>query len=298
MPITKPEKYRQNLQLITPAGRTCLPSRPSIYHGLFSSRGTVVRMNETFLADLDANKYPHLPASARAGLVNRDAQRADERITLPQARIAGWSETEIAAMNNMAWDAAQIGRRLPALQKRGLEVFYNVGSNDNVAPGLLELGRQTPNFPIYIIPGGQHGGPITIGFTRRVPIQPEVQDNLYAFAQHHFFGARALVAAPKIHSEWDRATPQIQLIVNIPDGTEPEKNELSWSVNRHPSGSLPYEYDSWQTAPLRQTGPATFAGKIAVPSEGRTVDVITTHLHTANGLALAFSSPILRVEAD
>ena len=129
-------------------------------------------------------------------------------------------------------------------------------------------------------------------------VQPEVQDNLYTFAQHHFFGARALAATPKIQSQWDRATRQIRLIVTFPDGTEPEKNELSWSANRHPPGSLLYEYDGWQTAQLRQTGPATFAGKIAVPSEGRTVDVISTHVHTANGLGLTFSSPILRVETD
>ncbi|MBI3881358.1 MAG: hypothetical protein HY301_15005, partial [Verrucomicrobia bacterium] len=155
----------------------------------------ITKANEQFLADLAAGKMPALPKTAHTSLVDRQERRVNERITLEQARAAGWSAAEIAAMNDRAWDVCRTTSYLPALKKRGLEIFYNVGADDSVSPDLLELGRRFPDFPIYIVPGGQHGGPKDSGFTRQVPSQPEVEDNLFTFAQHHFFGARPTITA-------------------------------------------------------------------------------------------------------
>jgi hypothetical protein len=53
------------------------------------------------------------------------------------------------------------------------------------------------------------------------------------------------------------------------------------------------EYDAWQSASLRRTGPKTFAGNATFESEPKTVDFITVHSHTENGSTLTFYSPLL-----
>lgn len=258
----------------------------------------ITRANEEFLADLAAGKMPALPATARAALVDRQERRGNERITLEQARAAGWSAAEIAAMNDRAWDACRTASRLPALKKRGLEIFYHVGANDNVTPDLLALGKRFPDFPICIVPGGQHGGPPGTGFTRQVPSQPEVEDNLFAFARHHFFSARPMIAAPKITTHWEAKTRTLHVTATFPDGAEPQKNALSWSVNRHAPGTLAFEYDKWQTTELARSGAATFTGSCQLDAGARTVEILTTHTHPAENLPLSISSPLVQCETQ
>ena len=125
----------------------------------------ITRANEQFLADVARGQdSPHVPVAAVDPLVSREKVRAAERITLEEARGAGWSDDEIKAASTLAWEVCRTTNYLPALQKRGLEIFYNEGSNDNVSPGLRELGRRFPDLPIYVVPGGQHGGAKTAGF--------------------------------------------------------------------------------------------------------------------------------------
>ena len=256
----------------------------------------ITQENTQFLADVAAGKLPNTPVAAVDPLVSRDKIRAAERITLEEARGAGWSDEEIKAASSLAWEVCRTTNYLPTLHKRGLEIFYNEGSNDNVGPGLRELGRRFPDLPIYVVPGGQHGGAKAAGFLKQVGSLPEVDENLFAFAQHHFFGARPLVATPKVTPHWDKATHCLQVTVTFPDKAEPQKSELWWSVNRHPDYTFAMEYDAWQSTPLRQTGPATFAGEVTLPENADTVDFVTVHQHTANGSTLTLSSPLLYVE--
>jgi hypothetical protein len=231
-------------------------------------------------------------------LTDRDERRANERLTLAQVRAAGWSEAEIAAINSRAWDICRAASHLASVRKRGLEIFYNVGANDSVSPALVELGERFPDFPVYIVPGGQHGGPKDSGFTRQVPSQSEVENNLHTFALHHFFGARPLVAAPRLATKWNKGTRTLQVTVRFPDGTEPQRNELSWSVNRHAPYTLAFEYDSWQSAPLMRTGKSTFTGEIKLASNTQTLELLSTHTHTTKDLPLTVSSPLVRVGLD
>ena len=60
-----------------------------------------------------------------------------------------------------------------------------------------------------------------------MPSQQEVEDNLHSFAMHHFFDARPLIAAPKLTTRWNKQTRTLQVTVRFPDGTEPDRNELS-----------------------------------------------------------------------
>ena len=255
----------------------------------------IVRANEQFLADLRRGQSTNAPAGAPDALVFREQARADERITLAEARAAGWSEAEIKAASSLAWEVCRTTNFLPALRKRGLEIFYNQGANDNVSPGLLELGRRFPHFPIYVVPGGQHGGSKETGFLKQVGSLPEVQENLFAFAQHHFFNARPLVATPRIKPHWHKATQRLRVTVTFPDRSQPQQNELWWSVDRHPDYTFAMEYDRWQSVPLRQTGPATWVGEAKLAGKPKTLDVVTTHQHTAGGSTLTFSSPLVQL---
>ena len=159
--------------------------------------------------------------------------------------------------------------------------------------GLHELGRRFPSLPIYVVPGGQHGGAKTTGFNKQVGSLPEVDENLFAFAQHHFFSTRPMVATPKVTQHWDAATHHLHVAVTFPDKAEPQKNDVWWSVNRHADYTFAMEYDEWQSAPLKQTGPATFAGEVVLPDKSDTVDFVTVHQHTADGSTLTNSSPLL-----
>ena len=119
---------------------------------------------------------------------------------------------------------------------------------------------------------------------------------MYAFAQHHFFNARPMVATPEIAQHWDSAARRLQVTAVFPDQAEPQKNELWWSVDRHPDYTIEMEYDPWQSTPMRQTGPATFVGEVTLDGKLDTVDFVTVHQHTANGSTLTLSGPLRRIE--
>ena len=266
-------------------------------------RAEIVKANERFLADLAAGKIAGAPATAVEPLVSRDKVRAAERITVAEARSAGWSDAEMKSASTLAWEVCRTTNYLPALQKRGLEIFYNEGSNDNVSPGLHELGVRFPTLPIYVVPGGQHGGAKTTGFAKQVGSLPEVDENLFAFAQHHFFGTRPMVATPTVTTRWvttSSASTSHHLLVKVtfPDKAEPQKNELWWSVNRHADYTFAMEYDEWKSMPMRQTGPATFEGEITPLAKSDALDFVTVHQHTAAGSTLTLSSPLLHTKLE
>lgn len=256
----------------------------------------ITRENEQFLIDVTAGKIPGAPITAAEPLVARDKIRAFERITLEQAKQAGWSDADIKAASTLAWEVCRTTNYLPALQARGVEIFYNEGSNDNVGPGLRELGLRFPQLPIYVVPGGQHGGAKTAGFLKQVGGLPEVDENLYAFAQHHFFHARPMVAPPQVTSHWDEARHLLQVTVTFADKAEPQKNDLWWSVNRHADYTHAMEYDAWESVPMLLVGPGAFAVEIALQTKPATLDFITVHQHTASGSTLTFSSAELRAD--
>lgn len=256
----------------------------------------ITRANEQFLADLLADKVPNAPASARAPLISRQKARADERITVREASDAGWSEAEMKAACTVAWEVCRTTSYLPALRKRGLEIFYNQGSNDAVSPGLRELGRRFPDFPIYVVPGGHHGAAKETGMKKQVGSLPEVDENLFAFAQHHFFRARPMVAPPKVTTRWDAATRRLQVTVSFPDAAEPQQNALWWAVNRHPDYTIAMEYDAWESVPMRRIDAARFSGEATLSTKPRTLDFLTVHQHAANGSTLTLSSPLQFLE--
>lgn len=249
----------------------------------------ITQMNEGFIAAMT-------DAVGREKLLLRQKARSDERITAQMAREAGWSEGEIKTACNAAWDVCNTTLFLNELNERGTEIFYNQGSNDNVSPALVELGRRFPQLPVYIVPGGQHGGAKEAGFVKSVGSLPEVDENLYAFAQHHFFGARRMVAPPQVTAKWDMAGHRLTVKVAFADGSEPQDNTLWWSANRHPDYSIAMEFDSWSSQPLQKTGAATYGGEVTLSDKVKTLDVITVHAQQENGSTLTVSSPEIRVE--
>ncbi len=249
----------------------------------------ITKMNDAFIANMT-------DPVGREKLRIRQKARSDERITVKMARDAGWSEAEMKTACNAAWEACRTTNYLDVLKQRGTEVFYNQGSNDNVSPGLVELGRRFPQLPVFIVPGGQHGGAKEAGFVKSVGGLPEVDANLHAFATHHFFGLRRMVAPPQVTTQWDKAAHRLSVKVVFPDGSEPQENTLWWSVNRHPDYSIAMEFDAWSSAPMQKSGTATYNGEMTIEGDAKTLDVITVHAHAENGSTLTISSPELRLK--
>jgi hypothetical protein len=240
----------------------------------------------------------------RNAMLVRQKARSDERLTLESVKSAGWSDTEIKAASSLAWEVCRTTNYLDVLKKRGVDILYCQGSNDNVSPGLLKLGenKEFASLPVYIMPGGQHGGAKEAGFTKPAASQLDVDENLYAFAMRHFFGVHKKFPRPSPSVEWDKESHRFKVSVLLTDGTEPQSNEVFWSVNRHPDYSLQMEFDEWKSAPLQML-PASTANhqricKGEIPFEGdwKTVDFITVHKHTEDGTTFTISSHVKRVQ--
>jgi len=269
---------------------------PGAEHYLMGAEaGRLQKIDDRFYAALDAGELEIDPSAAKA-LRDRAERRANHRVSLERAREAGWSDADIESVTDLVWDASRVVDHLPELKKRGLEIFYNLGTNDSVSPSLIELGDEFPEFPVCIIPGGQHGGPANAGFTRQVPKLPGIKDNFVSFAKHHFFGERDMPATPKIESEV--SSGELHIAVTFPDGTEPERNEIWWSTNRHSAYTLPFEYDRWDAANLTREDDGRYVATIPVRDGANRVDFLSLHTDTENALPITFSSPYQRVEIE
>lgn len=249
--------------------------------------------DQRFYNDLDAGKRG-LDPSIKTVLLDRAKRWANTRITLEQARKAGWSETDIAEIENRVRDFSHIVNYLPEVAQRRLEFFYNVGTNDSVTPGLLELGTRVPRFPLYIVPGGQHGGPSTAGFTRRVTIQPEVTQNLMSFARFHFFRERSFIQAPTVETHWNESNQVLIVTAEFKSKVQPQKNNLWWCVDKSEPYTLASQYDTWESVPLRSLGGGKYAGRIEFAAKPQRLDVVTVHTQVENELPLTISSPYIR----
>jgi hypothetical protein len=249
----------------------------------------ITRMNDEFIATM---KDP----IGKEKLHIRQKARSDERITVSMAREAGWSEDEMKTACNAAWEACRTTNYLDVLKQRGTEIFYNQGSNDNVSPGLVELGRRFPRLPVFIVPGGQHGGAKEAGFVKAVNGLPEVDENLYAFATHHFFGTRRMVAPPKVTAWWDKDTRRLAVTAVFPDGSDPQENTLWWSLNRHPDYSIQMEFDAWTSTPMKKALSAAYTGETLIEGPVKTINLITVHAHRENGSTLTVSSHEIRLD--
>ena len=140
--------------------------------------------------------------------------------------------------------------------------------------------------PLYILPGGQHGGPKTSGFTLQTPGQPEADENLFAFTWHHFFSDASLPAAPKL--EFQATGNRFKITVMLAKDLKPQRNTISWCVNRRPPYTFATEYDHWDSALL------TAKEEIEVRATAKTVDIVSTHTLEEGGLPFHFSSPYKR----
>jgi hypothetical protein len=126
----------------------------------------------------------------------------------------------------------------------------------------------------------------------QTPGQPETDDNLLAFARHHYFNHRSLPNAPTIETRLVGA--KLVATITFAAGSVPQRNTLSWCFDRSPPYTLAAEYDRWDSAPLVAAGEYAFTAEIEVPATARTVDVVSTHTHEEDGIPFHFSSPYQR----
>lgn len=244
--------------------------------------------NQAFLDSVEAG--------IRKSLEQRFARRQSTRLTLEEVAVKRLTASDIETLSDRLWDASRITTHLSSIKSRGLDYFYNVGTNDSVTPALLELGERYPDFPIYIVPGGQHGGPADAGFSRRVTIQPEVVQNLDAFCRYHFFGEGRIPQSPKISSK--REGSFLVVTVRLPENTATSDNQLSWSFDRHQPYTLAFEYDEWESGPLESAGKGLFQARIAIPESVQSIQYLSTHKQLESSRPFAFSSPLRERKLD
>lgn len=258
----------------------------------------ITKMNDEFLANMPSEV-------GRKAMDVRQKARSDERLTLESVKAAGWSEKEIKDASSLAWEVCRTTNYLDALKKRGVDILYCQGSNDNVSPGLLKLGqdKRFSGLPVYIMPGGQHGGAKEAGFTKPAASQPDVDDNLFAFAMRHFFGIHKLLPRPSMIVSKAPDMHHFSVTTWLVDPLEPQSNEVFYSVNRHPDYSIQMEFDEWKSVPMEKVAPTTkkhtgttYKAEIMIDGDVKTVDFITVHKHTAEGTTFTISSQEMRVE--
>jgi len=255
----------------------------------------IARINERFYRELKEGKLGLNPEIAVA-LKDRSERGKMTRITVEQAQAAGWSESDMLRANDAVWDVSRMTGHRAKAGRKGLEFLYIMGTNDSVTPSLLKLGRQWPDFPLCIIPGGQHGGPRGADYTRRVTMQKETLANLETFARYHFFGERTALQGPGIEHSWDAEERQLTITARFAKGAKPESNDLWWSVNKSRPHTRYFEYDSWESVPMKRIEGGLLEATIDVPENARRIDFLSTHTHTENGLPWHVSSPYLRFQ--
>lgn len=249
-------------------------------------------LNAKFREQLPPGPNPlGLPDTTRQALLEREQHRMVQSISREEALAAGWSEAEILQMNDEAWRVCRIASHLAAVRKRGLEFFYLVGTNDSASPHLDELGAKHPDFPIHILPGGQHGGPKTSGFTLQIPSRPETQENLFYLARHHFFGDGALPKAPTLAFDFDATTRKLNITIRGLGPAAKAPGQLSWCVNPHLPYTYALEHDQWQSVALPAAKDGSVSLAIEVPGAARTVALVSTHCLADNGMNFHYSSP-------
>lgn len=264
------------------------PGAPCFVEG--ADPAEIIKANAAFLEKAD-------PGHAQA-FRERATRRSNHRVTLAQAKAAGWSESEIDSMTDKVWDATRITNFLPQVKARGLDYFWNVGTNDSVSPALLEVGKLHPEFPLCIIPGGQHGGPATAGFTTRVPTLREIEANFLSFALYHFEGARLMPKPPEIEIEHIGKTG-IEVKAIFSEGLDPEMNELHFTFNRSEPYTIAFEFDEWSVVKMTCTEAGVYEAEISLPKDVPlvTLDFVTLHRHVENDLPITFSGPYRRIES-
>jgi hypothetical protein len=156
-------------------------------HGNPGTPSGIIGAEPAWIEGQDRRFLETVEPGVRRSLGLRKLRREATRLTLAEVSAQGWSEEDIVSPNDRIWSVSRITDHLDAVDRRGLEYFFNAGTNDSVTPALVKLGKMYPKFPIYIVPGGQHGGPGDAGYTRRVTIQPEVSEFFHSFCMHHFF---------------------------------------------------------------------------------------------------------------
>ncbi|MDA7938014.1 hypothetical protein N9B71_03025 [Pirellulales bacterium] len=131
-------------------------------------------------------------------------------------------------------DEVFISRNLKQLRRRGVEMLFHPGTHDCVAYDMAWGGAEHPDIPVYLGANTGHG-------KRGHPRLERDESNKAAFLLAHFFpeeiSGRLLVPPKVAHALVDDA---IEVIVEFPDGYDPEGGSIWWMFDRSPDGSPRY----------------------------------------------------------
>lgn len=206
----------------------------------------------------------------------------------PEFLAAGWSRKDIEQTARRLGKLHLARFNIPRWDRRGVDYFFQHGTNDNVTPRLVDLYKEYPRFPSYTVPGGQHGTD-GIGNQKRTPRLPEVKANTLAVFSNHFFGDRPRMQPPRMSVA--REGRLVRVKVDFDKGPVPQTGTLHWSLDRPPEGSLPYEHSPWKSRPMKQLDQRTWSGEFSLPAETKTVDILSVHSDRINNMPMHVSSP-------
>jgi hypothetical protein len=208
---------------------------------------------------------------------------------------AGWIKQDIEKSARRLGQMHLAVDNVPHWDRRGLDYFFQVGTNDNVTPRLVDLYEKYPRFSSYVVPGGQHGTD-GIGNQKRTPTLPDVKANSLAVFSNHFFGDRPRMQTPTL--TYQRQPGRVRVEVSFDVGPPAQTGTLYWSPNRPPEGSLPYEHSPWESAPMKQTGERTWTGEVPLSPETKTIELLSVHSDNVNKMPMFVSSPLRRLTID
>lgn len=248
-------------------------------------------LDEQFLRLSEEGKTEVSPDEARrlrAIRANKDRYWLHEDDFL----AAGWTRQDIDESRRRLGRLHLAVHNIARWDRRGVDYFFQIGTNDNITPRLTDFYEKYPRFAAYIVPGGQHGTD-GVGNQKRTPTLPEVKANTLAVFSHHFFGDRPRMQTPRVQYDLDGREVRVEAVFDA--GPAAHAGTLYWSLDRPPEGSLPYEHSPWQAAPLAQTKQRTWTGEIRLPSGASTIDLLTVFADDVNGMPMCISGPLRRL---
>ena len=194
-------------------------------------------------------------------------------------------------------DEVFISRNLKNLRRRGVAMLFHPGTHDCVAYDMAWGGAEHPDIPVYLGANTGHG-------KRGHPRLERGQSNKSAFLLTHFFPEEIsgrLLVPPKVeHALVDNA---IEVIVEFPDGYEPEGGSIWWMFDRAPDGSPHY-----LSEPIPDDNFAemhyddrrgVWVAEIELDANAEQIDFFSNYLsrvkHNGRGYETYLSSPYTRV---
>ncbi|MEO1991583.1 MAG: hypothetical protein ABGW78_06595 [Pirellulales bacterium] len=194
-------------------------------------------------------------------------------------------------------DDVFISRNIEQLRDRGVEMLFHPGTHDCVAYDIAWGGEHHPTIPLYLGANTGHG-------KKGHPQLERHQSNKAAFLLTHFFpkDVRGMLLVPPT-VQYEFVENAIEVLIQFPDGCEPEAGRIWWMFNRSPDGSPKYLSElipDENFADMHHDDRRhVWVAEIELPADAHHIDFFSNYLttvrHHDRTYATYLSSPYTRV---